>query len=54
MESSHRRIISELEEKHHAEIQQLLCDKETALAEETQVRIIFLRLCLLKKKLFYA
>lgn len=41
MESSHRRIISELEEKHHAEIQQLLCDKETALAEETQVRFYF-------------
>lgn len=41
MESSHRRIISELEEKHHAEIQQLLCDKETALAEETQVRFFF-------------
>lgn len=51
MESSHRRIISELEEKHHAEIQQLLCDKETALAEETQVRFSF-KGCLRNKKLF--
>lgn len=43
MESSHRRIINELDEKHHAEIQQLLCDKETALAEETQVSFYFLK-----------
>lgn len=37
MESSHKRIISELEEKHQDEIQRLLCEKEQALAEETQV-----------------
>lgn len=37
MESSHRRIVNELEEKHRQEIQRLVCDKEQALAEETQV-----------------
>lgn len=37
MESSHRRIISDLEEKHRQEIDRLLLEKETALAEETQV-----------------
>lgn len=37
MESSHKRIISDLEAKHKAEIQRLLNEKETALAEETQV-----------------
>ena len=37
MESSHRRIIHDLEEKHRQEIQRLLCEKEQALAEETQV-----------------
>ena len=38
MESSHRRIINDLEEKHRQEIQRLLCEKEQALAEETQVQ----------------
>lgn len=38
MESSHRRIINDLEEKHRHEIQRLLCEKEQALAEETQVK----------------
>jgi myosin phosphatase Rho-interacting protein len=37
MESSHKRIISDLEVKHKGEIQRLLNEKETALAEETQV-----------------
>lgn len=37
MESSHKRIISDLEAKHKAEILRLLNEKETALAEETQV-----------------
>lgn len=37
MESSHRRIINELEEKHRQEIQRLRCEKEQALVEETQV-----------------
>lgn len=37
MESSHKRIISDLEVKHKAEIERLLNEKETALAEETQV-----------------
>lgn len=37
MESSHRRIVNELEEKHRQEIQRLVYDKEQALAEETQV-----------------
>lgn len=37
MESSHRRIIADLEVKHKSEIQRLLNEKETALAEETQV-----------------
>jgi hypothetical protein len=37
MESSHKRIISDLEVKHKSEIQRLLNEKETALAEETQV-----------------
>lgn len=40
MESSHRRIINDLEEKHRQEIQRLLCEKEQALAEETQVEIV--------------
>lgn len=39
MESSHRRIISELEEKHQIEIQELLSEKEQALAEETQATL---------------
>ncbi|KAJ6646128.1 Protein outspread [Pseudolycoriella hygida] len=39
MESSHRRIISDLEEKHRQEIQRLLCEKEQALAEETQATL---------------
>lgn len=37
MESSHKRIIADLETKHHAEIENLLAEKENALAEETQV-----------------
>lgn len=37
MESSHKRIIADLEAKHKAEILRLLNEKETALAEETQV-----------------
>lgn len=41
MESSHRRIINELEKKHQQELQTVLCEKEQALAEETQVRIQF-------------
>lgn len=40
MESSHRRIINDLEEKHRQEIQRLLCEKEQALAEETQVELL--------------
>lgn len=39
MESSHRRTINDLEEKHKQEIERLLIEKETALAEETQVRL---------------
>lgn len=41
MESSHKRIISDLEAKHKAEIQRLLNEKESALAEETQVSLSF-------------
>lgn len=37
MDASHRRIIGELEEKHRNEVQELLSEKEQALAEETQV-----------------
>ena len=37
MESSHRRVINDLEEKHRKEIERLLLEKEQALAEETQV-----------------
>lgn len=37
MESSHRRLICDMEEKHKVEIERLLAEKETALAEETQV-----------------
>lgn len=39
MESSHRRIIAELEEKHRAECEQLVADKEQALNEETQATL---------------
>ncbi|KAL5280564.1 MPRIP family protein [Megaselia abdita] len=39
MESSHRRIISDLEEKHRKEIERLLVEKEQALAEETQATL---------------
>lgn len=39
MESSHKRIVTDLELKHRVEIQRLLGEKETALAEETQVII---------------
>lgn len=41
MESSHKRIIADLEAKHQAEIENLLAEKENALAEETQVRKTF-------------
>lgn len=37
MESSHKRIISDLEAKHKSEIERMLSEKESALAEETQV-----------------
>lgn len=37
MESSHRRIIQDQEEKHQHEIARLIVEKEQALAEETQV-----------------
>lgn len=39
MESSHKRIISDLEAKHKAETLRLLNEKESALAEETQVSV---------------
>jgi len=37
METSHRRLTCDLEQKHKMEIERLLAEKETALAEETQV-----------------
>lgn len=49
MESSHRRIINDLEEKHRQEIQRLLCEKEQALAEETQVKLFELTRCIVIK-----
>ncbi|XP_065355450.1 protein outspread isoform X2 [Calliphora vicina] len=39
MESSHRRTLNDLEEKHKQEIEGLLIEKETALAEETQATL---------------
>lgn len=48
MESSHRRTISDLEEKHKREIERLLIDKEQALAEETQVSKLNLAVSLLR------
>nr|XP_036232490.1 protein outspread isoform X3 [Bactrocera oleae] len=39
MESSHRRIVADLEENHRQEIERLLLEKETALAEETQATL---------------
>ncbi|XP_023177459.2 protein outspread isoform X3 [Drosophila hydei] len=39
MESSHRRLICDMEEKHKLEIERLLAEKETALAEETQATL---------------
>lgn len=39
MEASHKKIIQEMQEKHREEVEQLLSDKEQALAEETQVRL---------------
>ncbi|CAH2990443.1 unnamed protein product [Chilo suppressalis] len=39
MESSHRRIVREMEEKHRAERDQLRLDKEQALAEETRATL---------------
>lgn len=37
MEISHKNLINDIQEKHKAEIKQLLLEKEQALAEETQV-----------------
>lgn len=39
MDNSHRRIISELEEKHRQEIEALKLEKEQALFEETQATL---------------
>lgn len=39
MENSHRRIISELEEKHRQETEALKLEKEQALAEETHATL---------------
>ncbi|CAH2086040.1 unnamed protein product [Euphydryas editha] len=39
MESSHRRIVREMEEKHRAEREQLRLEKEQALAEETRATL---------------
>ena len=39
MESSHKRILSEMEDKHRQERKQLLIEKEQALAEETQATL---------------
>ncbi|XP_016956628.1 protein outspread isoform X2 [Drosophila biarmipes] len=39
METSHRRLTCELEQKHKMEIERLLAEKETALAEETQATL---------------
>lgn len=40
METSHKRLTMDLEQKHKMEIERLLAEKETALAEETQVQLI--------------
>ncbi|XP_017007129.2 protein outspread isoform X1 [Drosophila takahashii] len=39
METSHRRLTCDLEQKHKMEIERLLAEKETALAEETQATL---------------
>ncbi|XP_012265785.2 protein outspread isoform X2 [Athalia rosae] len=39
MENSHRRIISEMEEKHRQELESLRIEKEQALSEETQATL---------------
>ncbi|KAH8410002.1 hypothetical protein KR009_004013 [Drosophila setifemur] len=39
METSHRRLTCDLEQKHKLEIERLLAEKETALAEETQATL---------------
>ncbi|CAK1545076.1 unnamed protein product [Leptosia nina] len=39
MESSHRRIVREMEDKHRAEREQLRLEKEQALAEETRATL---------------
>lgn len=44
MESSHRRIIADLEEKHRQELHRLRCEKEQALVEETQVSIYLIHI----------
>lgn len=43
MENSHKRMLTEMEEKHRRELAALQAEKEQALAEETQV-ICFIRL----------
>nr|AAM49881.1 LD14119p [Drosophila melanogaster] len=39
METSHKRLTMDLEQKHKMEIERLLAEKETALAEETQATL---------------
>lgn len=39
METSHRRLVAEMEAKHHREMEQLQAEKEEALAEETQATL---------------
>lgn len=39
MRASHKTIVSEMEEKHKKQIQQLMIENEQALAEETKVSI---------------
>ncbi|KQS70208.1 protein outspread isoform X2 [Drosophila erecta] len=39
METSHKRLTLDLEQKHKMEIERLLAEKETALAEETQATL---------------
>lgn len=39
MENSHRRLVSELEEKHRVELENLRDEKEQALSEETQATL---------------
>lgn len=39
MDNSHKRTISDLEEKHRQEIESLRLEKDQALAEETQATL---------------